>query len=94
MNQGGGSMNIRSSAELRNKYPEISEMAKATGEPIYITINGTGDGVFISMEAFEQMEERLLMRSRVLAAESARLAGAKTYTLEEVDERFKKRYGD
>ncbi len=86
-------MNIRSSAELRNKYPEISELAKTSREPIYITINGTGDGVFMSMEAFEELEESLLMRSRVLAAENARLAGAKTYTQEEVDERFKQRYG-
>ena len=46
----------------------------------------------MSMEAFEQMEEKLLMRSRVLAAENARQAGAKTYTQEEVDERFRKRY--
>lgn len=46
----------------------------------------------MSMEAFEQMEETLLMRSRVLAAEHARQAGAKTYSQEEVDERFRKRY--
>ncbi|MDU4971442.1 MAG: type II toxin-antitoxin system Phd/YefM family antitoxin [Hungatella hathewayi] len=85
-------MQIKSSADLRNSYKEISELAKASGEPIYITINGSGDGVFMSMEAFEQMEEKLLMRSRVLAAENARQAGAKTYTQEEVDERFRKRY--
>ena len=64
-------MQIKSSADLRNSYKEISELAKASGEPIYITINGSGDGVFMSMEAFEQMEEKLLMRSRVLAAENA-----------------------
>ena len=85
-------MQIKSSADLRNSYKEISELAKASGEPIYITINGSGDGVFMSMEAFEQMEEKLLMRSRVLAAENARQAGAKTYTQEEVDERFRNRY--
>ena len=48
----------------------------------------------MSLEAFEQREELLLMRSRVLAAENARLRGAKNYTQEELDERFKKRYED
>ncbi len=85
-------MNIRSSADLRNQYKEISELARVSGEPVYITINGTGDGVFMSLEAFEQREELLLMRSRVLAAENARIHGAKTYTQDELDERFRRRY--
>ncbi len=73
-------MNIKSSADLRNKYTEVSNLAKESGEPIYITINRAGDGVFMSLEAYEQLEDTLLMRSRVLAAENARQAGAKTYT--------------
>ncbi len=87
-------MNIRSSADLRNQYKEISELARVSGEPVYITINGAGDGVFMSLEAFEQREELLLMRSRVLAAENARIHGAKTYTQDELDERFRRRYED
>jgi prevent-host-death family protein len=87
-------MNIKSSADLRNKYTELSKLAKESGEPVFIPINGAGDGVFMSLEAYEQLEERLLMRSRVLAAENARQAGAKTYTLDEVEERFRKRYGN
>ena len=35
-------MQIKSSADLRNSYKEISDLAKASGEPIYITINGAG----------------------------------------------------
>jgi len=85
-------MNIKSSADLRNKYSEVSELAKVSGEPIYITLNGNGDGVFMSIEAFEKREELLLMRRRVLAAENARLAGGKTHSQDEVDERFRKRY--
>ena len=48
----------------------------------------------MSLEAFEQREELLLMRSRVLAAENARIHGAKTYTQDELDERFRRRYED
>ena len=85
-------MNIKSSADLRNKYTEVSYLAKESGEPIYITINGAGDGVFMSLEAYEQLEDTLLMRSRVLAAENARQAGTKTYTQKQLDERFRNRY--
>lgn len=87
-------MKIQSSADLRNRYTELSRLAKESGEPVFITVNGAGDGVFMSIEAYEQLEEQLLMRSRVLAAESARQNGAKTYTQEELDARFEERYGN
>lgn len=87
-------MQITSSAALRNNYAELSKKAKDSGEPIYITVNGKGDGVFMDIDAFESLEEQLLLKSRVLNAEKARLNGAKTYTEEEVKERFIKRYGN
>lgn len=39
--------------DLKNTS-EISEMCHATKEPIYITKNGYGDMVVMSMEAFEE----------------------------------------
>ena len=48
--------NIRPSAELRNKYNEISNLCKETREPVYITVNGDGDTVFLSLEKFNQMQ--------------------------------------
>lgn len=38
--------------ELKNTT-RISEMAHASSEPIYVTKNGYGDMVFMSMETFE-----------------------------------------
>ena len=40
----------------------------------------------MSIEDFEKIKELLLMRSRVLVAENARLSGSKTHSLEEIDE--------
>ena len=40
--------------ELKNTS-EISEMCHGTDEPIYITKNGYGDMVIMSMEVYEQM---------------------------------------
>ena len=51
--------NIRPSAELRNKYNEISSLCKKTREPVYITVNGHGDTVILSLEQFNQMQSEL-----------------------------------
>ncbi len=47
--------NIRSSADLRNKYNEISDFCHTYSEPIFITKNGKGDLVVLSIEAYEKI---------------------------------------
>lgn len=47
-------MQIRPSSALRNEYTQISELAKASGEPIFITNKGEDDGVYMSMAAYEE----------------------------------------
>lgn len=50
--------NIRSSADLRNHYNEISKFCHESDEPVFITKNGKGDLAVLSMEAYEQMVGR------------------------------------
>jgi PHD/YefM family antitoxin component YafN of YafNO toxin-antitoxin module len=45
--------NIRPSSNLRNKYVEISKWFHEYMEPVYITKNGQGDLVVMSIEAYE-----------------------------------------
>ena len=46
---------IRSSADLRNQYNEISSFCHQNGEPVFITKNGKGDLAVMSIEAYEQL---------------------------------------
>ena len=46
---------IRSSADLRNGYNEISALCHQYGEPVFITKNGKGDLAVMSIEAYEQL---------------------------------------
>lgn len=46
---------IRPSADLRNKYKEISELCKSTQQPIYITVNGREDTAIIDSNVLDEL---------------------------------------
>ena len=46
---------IRPSADLRNRYKEISELCKATGQPVYITVNGREDTAIMDSAALDEL---------------------------------------
>lgn len=77
-------MDIRPSTDLRNNYNDISETCKQTGEPIFLTKNGTGDLVVMDIAAFTRREKMLKLREELLAIEEDRQAGASGYTVDEV----------
>ncbi|GAQ17613.1 prevent-host-death family protein [Oceanobacillus picturae] len=84
-------MIIKPSAALRNDYAKISNLAKETKEPIYITKNGEGDMVLMSIDAFEKREQILQRRLKVLQAEQERISGAETLSISEARRRLSER---
>ena len=85
-------MFIKSSTALRNDYGEISDLAHKEEEPIYITKNGEGDLVVMSIDAFERREETLRLRAKLEAAEQSRQHGEATYSAEESRQRLEALY--
>lgn len=64
-------MQIRPVSDLRNKFPEVEKYVES-GEPVYLTKNGYGSMVVVSLEQFEKLTERVehLSEFEVLVAEA------------------------
>ncbi|MDR2897760.1 MAG: type II toxin-antitoxin system Phd/YefM family antitoxin [Spirochaetaceae bacterium] len=45
---------IHAVSDLRNHFKEITDLAESLNEPIFLTKNGKGSLVVMSMEAYEQ----------------------------------------
>jgi prevent-host-death family protein len=55
---------IRPVSDLRNNFTDISRIVHETSEPVFLTKNGYGDMVVMSIEAYErhQFENEVLFK--------------------------------
>ena len=72
---------IRPSADLRNKYKEISELCKTSEQPVYITVNGKEDTVLISTSLMDELYQTIALMQKINEGLSDVNAG-RTMTLE------------
>ena len=86
-------MKIKPSSYIRNDYAELSSYCKESGEPVYITKNGEGDVVVMSMDSYEQMQQRIkhleakmYFMKKFREAEEYNRLHPETYTLEEFEQ--------
>ena len=47
---------IRPVSDLRNHFADISKTVHETAQPVFLTKNGYGDMVVLSMEAYENLQ--------------------------------------
>ena len=75
---------IKPISDLRNKAKEISDLAHKSNEPIFITRNGEGDMVVMSMAQYGKMQLKLDLFSKLAVAQAQRARGDKGRTLSQV----------
>lgn len=82
-------MNIRPVSDLRNKFPEVEAEVVESGQPVFLTKNGYGTMVLMSIDQYEgiskNIEQRLDEADRVAESTDIR------YSLDEVVDRVRKR---
>lgn len=61
--------NIRPISDLRNNFKQISEMCHEDNEPIFLTKNGHGDIVVMSIELYEKQKALLELYEKLSEAE-------------------------
>lgn len=85
-------INIRPVSDLRNKYTEIEELVQQSGEPVYLTKNGYGSMVLMSIEQFSALTDSL--ERRLDEADRAAEVDSTRYTADEVFGRVRQRIHD
>lgn len=60
---------IKPISDLRNNFNKISEICHTDGQPVYITKNGQGDMVVMSMALYEKQQNQLELYQKLLVAE-------------------------
>ena len=79
---------IRPVSDLRNKFTEIEECVKK-GEPVYLTKNGYGSMVVLSLEQYAALTDEIEMQ--LDEADKAAAADSVRYTEDEVFSRVRNR---
>ena len=67
---------IRPITDLRNSSNEISEFCRTSREPVFITKNGVGDMVVLSIEMYERQQVQLELYAKLAEAEAEIASGA------------------
>ncbi|NCC82495.1 MAG: type II toxin-antitoxin system Phd/YefM family antitoxin [Clostridia bacterium] len=73
---------IRPVSDLRNKFPEIEQLVIKENQPVYLTKNGHGSMVIMSIDKYEELTENI--ESKLDEADKEAMNTSVRYTHEEV----------
>lgn len=76
-------INIRPVSDLRNKFPEIEDIVLKSGQPVYLTKNGYGSMVVLSIEQYaaltDEVELKLDEADKAAALSDVRSSGEEVF---------------
>ena len=76
--------NIRPVSDLRNNFADISRLVHSENTPVFLTKNGYGDMVVMSIEDYRDKAFRREIDLKLIEAEIEHKRNPVTYTHEEV----------
>jgi PHD/YefM family antitoxin component YafN of YafNO toxin-antitoxin module len=79
-------MVIKPSAAIRNNYRKVADYCIETGQPVFLTNNGEGELVVMSIQSWEEDRRRIQIEEALLDIESEEKNGINRYT--PIDEVF------
>ena len=82
---------IKPISDLRNKASEISTLVHKSKEPVFITKNGAGDMVVMSLVQYGEIQMKLDLYSKLAAAQAQVAAGEKGRRLSQIMRDLRKR---
>jgi len=75
---------IRPVSDLRNNFAEISKIVHETAQPVFLTKNGFGDMVVLSIEAYENLQFESEVYLKLQEAEKEAKLTDKRFSAKEV----------
>lgn len=82
---------IKPISSLRNKTREIASLCHEQDEPVYLTTNGEGDLVVMSIEHYEKMNSTIDLFEKLAVAQSQSAAGEKGITHSQMMRKLRQR---
>lgn len=82
---------IKSISSLRNKTREIASICHEQDEPVYLTTNGEGDLVVMSIEHYEKLKAKTELFEKLSVAQTQAAAGERGLTHSQMIKKLKQR---
>lgn len=82
---------IRPVSDLRNNFADISRVVHETAEPVFLTKNGYGDMVVMSMEAYEKFKLDILIYEKLKEAALEAKSTDARYDFDEVSKEMREK---
>ena len=81
---------VQPATRLRTDYNRIAELARKTGEPVYVTRKDIPELVLMDFDAFQEREQVIKLSDIVLSGDLERLREAGDLSIEEAEAVLKK----
>jgi len=82
---------IKSISSLRNRTRDIASLCHEQDEPVYLTTNGEGDLVVMSIKHYERLKARVELFEKLAVAQAQSAAGEKGFTHTQVIKKLRQR---